>query len=177
MARLSPEKLSVNVVRFAVMSTQRPWAFMLEFEGGQTASIPPSRTAKHPPFCLLPSSSAVKYSLPLPLLRRGDRVDECARLESVCIARYRGFESLPLRHFCFSTRDENPRVRPPTGRRLHVSCGSESKRAAIPPSPPLLFCLGAWLTWLRRNPDKPATVLPCLLLPVATYTVGPSLGS
>ncbi len=30
---------------------------------------------------------------------RGGRVVECARLESVCRETYRGFESLPLRHF------------------------------------------------------------------------------
>ena len=35
----------------------------------------------------------------LRLMRRGDRVVEGARLESGCTARYRGFESLPLRHF------------------------------------------------------------------------------
>ena len=28
----------------------------------------------------------------------GDRVVDCARLESVCTARYRGFESPPIRH-------------------------------------------------------------------------------
>lgn len=32
-------------------------------------------------------------------VRRGDRVAEGARLESVCAAMYRGFESPPLRHF------------------------------------------------------------------------------
>jgi hypothetical protein len=32
------------------------------------------------------------------ILRRGDREAEGARLEIVCTARYRGFESLPLRH-------------------------------------------------------------------------------
>ena len=35
---------------------------------------------------------------PAPVLhRRGGRVVECARLESVCRATYRGFEALPLR--------------------------------------------------------------------------------
>ncbi len=36
----------------------------------------------------------------LPLLRRGVRAVEGARLESVCtLIAYRGFESLPLRHY------------------------------------------------------------------------------
>ena len=39
----------------------------------------------------------------LRLVRRGDRVAEGARLESVCTARYRGFESLPLRHLFKNT--------------------------------------------------------------------------
>ena len=34
----------------------------------------------------------------LPVPRRGDRAAEGARLEIVCTERYRGFESLPLRH-------------------------------------------------------------------------------
>ena len=32
-------------------------------------------------------------------LRRDDRVADCAALEMLCTARYRGFESLSLRHF------------------------------------------------------------------------------
>ena len=36
---------------------------------------------------------------PLTPSRRGGRVVECARLESAYTARYRGFESPPLRHF------------------------------------------------------------------------------
>ena len=41
----------------------------------------------------------------------GDRVVDCARLESVCAERHRGFESLPIR---------SPR-RPISKRRLHNS--------------------------------------------------------
>ena len=48
---------------------------------------------------------------------RGDRVADCARLESVCAARYRGFESHPLRHF------------------FHLRCGrAAAGRAPIAPS-------------------------------------------
>ena len=56
-------------------------------------------TPRHP----LPSAerplqkSALWCILPVP--RRGDREAEGARLEIVCTERYRGFESLPLRHF------------------------------------------------------------------------------
>ena len=32
------------------------------------------------------------------LVRMGDRVVDCARLESVCAERHRGFESPPIRH-------------------------------------------------------------------------------
>jgi hypothetical protein len=41
----------------------------------------------------------------LPNLRRGDREAEGARLEIVCTERYRGFESLPLRHFFLPMHD------------------------------------------------------------------------
>ncbi len=34
-------------------------------------------------------------------LRMGDRAVDCARLESVCAARHRGFESPPIRHLLF----------------------------------------------------------------------------
>jgi hypothetical protein len=33
------------------------------------------------------------------ITRRGDRVADRAALEMLCTARYRGFESRPLRHF------------------------------------------------------------------------------
>ncbi len=34
--------------------------------------------------------------------RMGDRVVDCARLESVCAERHRGFESPPIRQFCLA---------------------------------------------------------------------------
>ena len=38
-------------------------------------------------------------------LGRGGRVVECARLEIGCAERYRGFESLPLRHTASSGQE------------------------------------------------------------------------
>ena len=52
----------------------------------------------------------------------GGRVVECARLESVCAAMHRGFESLPIRHFAAgeletSRRDEERRTAAQTDQR------------------------------------------------------------
>ena len=43
--------------------------------------------------------------------RRGGRVDEGAALEMRCTARYRGFESLALRHFFCPKKWRNEAVR------------------------------------------------------------------
>ena len=45
------------------------------------------------------ASQPIHWALCPPFRRRGGRVVECARLEIGCAARYRGFESLPLRHW------------------------------------------------------------------------------
>ena len=40
----------------------------------------------------------------------GDRVVDCARLESVCAERHRGFESPPIRHLAQVSRPEDSTV-------------------------------------------------------------------
>ena len=48
--------------------------------------------------------------------RMGGRVVDCARLESVCAAMHRGFESLPIRHIFGGMKSAAQRHRPTEGR-------------------------------------------------------------
>ena len=57
--------------------------------------------------CLVKNRSIISPALAyrfshMPRARRGGRVVECGGLENRCTARYRGFESLPLRQLIFT---------------------------------------------------------------------------
>lgn len=69
------------------------------------------------------------------LFRMGGRVVDCARLESVCAAMHRGFESLPIRHFA------KGKLETPAGMKNAVraeAAGRDRSSTArpIPPHPP-----------------------------------------
>ena len=62
----------------------------------------------------------------------GDRVVDCARLESVCTARYRGFESRPIRH----QRDAGPDLRYRAGRSRDLPDDTRKFVSYVHGSPP-----------------------------------------
>ena len=94
-------------------------------------------------------------------LRRGDREAEGARLEIVCTARYRGFESLPLRQLHFSLRQDRRLLPTEVTAGSRATDGREPRQArkGAAAVAPVVCRGGAWLSLVPAifsgTPDVP----------------------